>query len=557
MLLIIKKQNTIMFNKIDKLPNFIQKGEALEDPESASTKEERYAIHARNILRHIIRGTPLCVKDGQSYDESPLAKSEIFSSLFKKQEKELMDAFRLEMQTMLKNAFIFLSTANYSRKIHNQCESFLTYILSAYPFMAPEENEKVTIPTKIEDKWEYVDYQFKKIDISPRLGPLSWLLEEEDRIYAYGLVTEHSKAPVHLLLMGTTYPGGQGSAFADLYNVKPLSSVGEGHSFTKLAKWLKDKDEVIVSGHSKGATMSMIAAAKWPSKIKKAYCFNPAALTEATLARYKQSWMALEKPPAINVLINTGDIVPYLDMGFLPGTKITRVTPIDLKPSINFSYPKLFNFLATGYEAHIHHFSGRENVDFEKIKVKDLTHRTGRHILSGIKWVANWLLFPIGYCAFIATLLSRKIGRVYQKYKFPILAMATVGTYLGGIIGLIALGIPLAILPSAILLSPLLVPISIIVLSKLMPLIGKIIQAASTAVAMIISVVLGGIGGFVYEKLKPNTEEENKDTRVGVSIASSQSKLNSIPSDSENRTEEDSPKETVNRSSTSSTINKM
>lgn len=52
--------------------------------------------------------------------------------------------------------------------------------------------------------WQKVDYHFEPIDISPTKGPLTWVLEDEDRIYAHGLVTNNKKAPNHLLLMGTS-----------------------------------------------------------------------------------------------------------------------------------------------------------------------------------------------------------------------------------------------------------------------------------------------------------------------------------------------------------------
>ena len=199
------------------LPNFIGNIDQLEVPTPLTSQSDRYRIHARNLLRHLVRGTGLVEVDGSSYSTSPLANAEIIDSLFVKRKKELMQALRFEIQAMLNKAFDWISDENNGNastevldtnpSTREQCEVFLKHILAIYPFFDPQPGEKVEIPTKIDGKWSKVPYIFERIDISPTKGPLSWVLEDEDRIYAFGLKTTTQGANNHLLLMVTTYPG--------------------------------------------------------------------------------------------------------------------------------------------------------------------------------------------------------------------------------------------------------------------------------------------------------------------------------------------------------------
>lgn len=118
------------------LPSFIFGDENLELLQDSHTDEERFHIHARNLLRHIIRGTPLCLKEGDSYADSPLKNPDIINSLLVKRKAELMKALRLEMQVMLGNVYVWLTNPNIQDKTaREQAEVFLKYILTLYPLL--------------------------------------------------------------------------------------------------------------------------------------------------------------------------------------------------------------------------------------------------------------------------------------------------------------------------------------------------------------------------------------------------------------------------------------
>ncbi len=302
------------------LPNFIvsdslegNSSDELENPATALNDDEKYARNARNLLKHIVRGIPLCKTDGESYINSPLYADEIIETLTTKRDSRLLDSFRAEMQKVLNNSFEYLQSGKLSPDSEKQYEIFQSNFLAAYPF-----------------------------DISPKSGPFSWVLEDEDRIYAYALVSEQAWVVNHLLLMGSTYTAGQGRGFANLYNFKPRNSVGEGHDMTEVDAWLeqqkKNNRQVKVTGHSKGATMSMVTAARHPDVIIQADCLNPTGLCSDTLVRLTPAWDVLsqEQRPHINVYAQEGDPAFPLEKGFLEGTNIYRVLPNTDKAAMNF-----------------------------------------------------------------------------------------------------------------------------------------------------------------------------------------------------------------------------
>lgn len=366
---------------------------------------------ARNFLRFLIRGNPITpdlnCKAGLALIEKGLTEEK---------NSALLTELRIEMQCVLNNAMTVLSgTPELTPKEQRQFEIFLSNFLAAYPFMDPDVSEPLLVPQKIGGVWLAVQYRFEKIDISPRTGLLAKLIEEEDRIYAYGLVPQDAKqgASPHLLLMGTTYPTGQGADLADLYNFLPRHSVGEGHDTTELDEWINRHEQIKVTGHSKGAVMAMITAARHPGKIKQADCLNPTGLCQATLDRLNPSWSIKEKTPIINVYAQKGDPVFPLENGFLAGTNIYRISPDDDRCS---NYRRFIpRWFQKAFEAHLHHFAGRANVSIEEVNTQAENNTSSRRFFADMKGTINWIVFPISYLSLCAKLVMRKIERSVSK----------------------------------------------------------------------------------------------------------------------------------------------
>lgn len=423
-----------------------------EPAETAAERANKDTLIARNLLRHLLRGS-LASKPGQSLLESPLLRFELIEALFVKRRKEIFDATRVELQKIVLNNFKKLTAPSLDQKKEKRHETFLSMVLGIYPFIDPADNEDVQLPQKINGQWHLIDYQFERLDVSPKTGPLASVLEDEDRMYAFALNAKNG-APANtkniLIHMGTTYPAGQGSELANLYNVCPNHSVGEAHDMTEVDAWFAKQaaKSVLVTGHSKGATDALITAAKYPDKVQQVDCLNPAPLARSTLKRLKPAWNALSpaQRPVKNVYKQKGDPVAYIGKGYLEGTNIYRVVPDAENPTMKVPVLKT-------YFAHAGHYSGQENVAFVKAKTDRINRSRLREFVNDVKSALDWVLFPFGYAKYFAQLVMRKMARFYEEHKAAIRVCIIAAALLTGI-GLIVAGVfipPLLVLGKWIL----------------------------------------------------------------------------------------------------------
>lgn len=381
-----------------------------ENIDNGLSVNEQYCQHARNFLRHMLRGTPICPRAGDSFFKSPLVNwRPLGRTLIWRSDPQLLEAIRLELQQVLDQAFHLLSATTLvdndqqRAMLLQQNEAiyaiFQSTLLSILPFFDPAKGETLLIPQKLNDVWEKVAYTITPIDISPQSGLLSTVITDEERIYAYGLETSHPKAQSHLLFIGTTYPGGQGYDLNNLYNFYPNHSIG-AHDMTGIDHWLEQKADksVTVAGHSKGAVNAMELAIKHPQKISEANCLNPTAMAGSNLLNFQDAWSNHAKKkdrPRINVYTQQGDPVFSLEKGFLPGINIFKVFSNTESPSMKAWF--IPTFIAKAYEAHVHHYSGRDEVLILKSKKKIENASRLRELINDIKYVVTLLLFPIAY----------------------------------------------------------------------------------------------------------------------------------------------------------------
>lgn len=384
-------------------PCFVRHGDMIEDPDNANNDTEKYAIIARNGLRHLTYGIP--------FVDCKLVTWDNFSALFITRNPLLLSSLRVEIQYIFLNIEACLHRYVLDIPTQHRLDIFISNLLTAYPFLDPENGEEVTMPHKIADAWHMVRYQFEKIDISPQGGLLASLLEEEDRLYAYGLSPiSHADAQPILLFMGTSYPSGQGADLNWLYNFAPNHSVGEKHHPAHVAHWIAQRHHIKAIGHSKGGTMAMIYAATYPHAIRQADCLSPTALSSATLARLSTNWASLEAPPQINVYAHRQDPVYYIDRNFLPQTTIYRFGEKD-----DHVHP---------LAAHAHYFAGRKNTVIRQYQHNDNGMRSWRRdFLTDVKSSFNWVMFPMMYSKLVYKLCVRKVRRFCAEHAIVMLSL--------------------------------------------------------------------------------------------------------------------------------------
>lgn len=418
------------------LPSFIENGDAMELIPTGATTAEKHEILAKNLFRHLLRGTPICEVDGQPHTQSLLSDTEglISNTLLSKRNPELVSAFRKQVQDILIRSFTSLKSGILTPSDEKQYEIFQTNFLAMYPFMDPQNGSTINVPQKINEQWLLVTYTVQRLDISPQSGPLSWVIEDEDRMYAYVLNPDKQQfktAYAHLLLMGTTYPAGQGAGIANAYNFFPRHAAGEAHEMSKVEEWLLAQDDktVKVTGHSKGAIQAQIMAGKFPYKIIEANCLNPSGLPRTTQAKILPGYNAVADAdkPSINVYTQDGDPVFPFEAGFLPGTRIIKVFPTRDVPIMNCCFGlrvPLLDWrlsipiperLRKSYQAHINLYSGWSHVLMVNgsLSIENASQR--RIFLGEVKSVLNLFLFPIEYLALFLAIVMRQAQKWAQQ----------------------------------------------------------------------------------------------------------------------------------------------
>lgn len=195
----------------------------------------------------------------------------------------------------------------------------ITNILSIYALFEPNPHETVTVPIFDEQKklWQTVEYQITPIEMSPQKGIWRWFMNDEDRLFSYGLSAISAKdAPSLLLHRGTTWPTSQGimmQILADSWSNKTPGEIFFEWGGKKLEAWLNGEEKVISCGQSLGGSMGYLSAMRHPDKIKKVIALSPPGMA----FDYPQShplfgqWerQELSKRPRVIIQKQAGDIV--------------------------------------------------------------------------------------------------------------------------------------------------------------------------------------------------------------------------------------------------------
>ena len=131
-----------------------------------------------------------------------------------------------------------------------------------------------------------VDYKVVPIELTPTTGFNQLFINDEDRVFAYGLEPiSHPTAKPHLIFMGTTYPAGQGYVTQVNTDLEAFETVGKklyrtGHK--RIEAWLDKQGEnkPHVCGTSLGGSLSLLLAIHHGDKLSRVDALNPAGIYE-------------------------------------------------------------------------------------------------------------------------------------------------------------------------------------------------------------------------------------------------------------------------------------
>lgn len=283
------------------------------EPEVLNMPEENAVIVARNALRVLMMGWQSSV--------SALMSSRVFNTVFVQRDRELLRGMRIAFQEGFNYIYSSkLENSRFTKQQHNQAQLFLSNCLTILPFADITPYESFNIPQYVggpwpNGHWEMVNYKVIPIELTPTTGFKTLFINDEDRVFAYGLEPiKHPSAEPHLIFMGTTYPAGQGFITQINTDMEAFETVGKklyrtGHA--RIEAWLDklDGQKPHVCGTSLGGSLALLLAMHHGDKIARVDALNPAGIYEPWRKSRFDKWDECTSKPEVIVQRQANDPV--------------------------------------------------------------------------------------------------------------------------------------------------------------------------------------------------------------------------------------------------------
>ncbi len=257
--------------------------------------EQNAAAIARNALRILMMGW----RD----DWRQLSSWRLFRAVFITRDRELLRGMRKAFQEGFDNLYQQLEKSALNRPQRRQAQLYLSNCMSLLPYSDLTPYESISIPQYINHRWQMIEYKITAIELTARKGFAALALQDQDRVFAYGLepIFNHHSTP-HLIFMGTTYPAGQGFISQVETDLQGFKTPGHGlylNGRERLRKWLQNQNQKAhVCGVSLGGSLSLLLAMDLGELICRVDALNPAGLHQFKSERYDR-WDAIKFKPEV------------------------------------------------------------------------------------------------------------------------------------------------------------------------------------------------------------------------------------------------------------------
>ena len=223
-----------------------------------------------------------------------------------KRDHELMRHARLAFQEGFIHLQQQLCNRDFSLEQQQQIEFYLSNCLCILPFADLNPYESISIPQYINNTWIMVEYKVAPIELTATQGIEQALLEDNDRVFAYGLSPlQNFLATPHLIFMGTTYPAGQGlrsQLRADMNGFQTAGELLYKNSRHRISEWISQQEKKPhVCGLSLGGTLSLLVAIDQGDQISRVDALNPAGLHPHLLRSTHDKWSTLNPKPQVYI----------------------------------------------------------------------------------------------------------------------------------------------------------------------------------------------------------------------------------------------------------------
>lgn len=282
----------------------------LELESEGRTKQEKADISARNALRILMMGWRV--------DWSNLLSLPVISAVFLKRDRALTQGMRLAFQQGFHHIFKQLQNAGINPEQNplefEQVQLYLSNCLALLPFGDINPYESIAIPQWINGSWHMIEYSVHPIELTRTSGFKSLFIQDQDRVFAYGLEPiQNTMAQPHLLFMGTTYPAGQGFWSQIKTDLEGFETAGKQlyrNSHEKIRQWLeRQSQKAHVCGISLGGSLSLLLAIHQGEHISRVDALNPPGLYSSWHRSRFDLWDDLQEKPLVIVQKNKIDPV--------------------------------------------------------------------------------------------------------------------------------------------------------------------------------------------------------------------------------------------------------
>ncbi len=384
-------------------------------------REKQAPIIARNALRFLMMGWT------QSWTD--FINPAMIRAAFLKRDHELLRELRFAFQQGFFELFEQLKNTNLTEMQKEQVHLYLSNCLTLLPYADLTPYESIQIPQYVDSHWELVEYQVKPIELTETTGWQRHFIQEQDRVFAYGLEPLlQRKAESHLIFMGTTYPAGQGFITQINTDSKGFETVGKSLYRTgrdRIQEWLSQQENAThVCGVSLGGSLSLLLAIDTGDyKLSRVDALNPAGLHDAWSKSKYDHWDELPNKPKVVIQKQGNDPVSVFGV-WKEDWEILHVIPPKDRQGPNAFYDHFLNY------------AGFSETQFTYVEAKqDNAKRNGR----------NFWLYSLG-----RSLIYYGLLLPYTYIVRPIVSLITQNWLLS--LNLLVLGVAIGLACAGILL---------------------------------------------------------------------------------------------------------
>ncbi len=367
------------------------------------TPEDKPLILARNALRLLMMGWPSSWTDLISWS--------LFKAIFIQRDPTLVKGMRLAFQQGFEHLFKQLSQLQLNEEQKEQVQLYLSNCLNLLPYSDLTPYESIKIPQLINNQWEFVDYYVTPIELTAQQGKNSYFIQDQDRVFAYGLQPiVNERAQSHLIFMGTTYPAGQGFLPQIDTDFKAFDNVGNTLYLSgreKILQWLeKQKTKIHVCGVSLGGALSLLFALDQGDHIDRVDVLNPPGLAATWQKNKYDRWDNLSIKPKVVIQQQANDPVSIFGI-WKKDWVFIQVTPPKEKQGPNAFCDHFLNY--AGFAATEFTYASAEEENQKRKYRNFLIFSLGRGLIYySAVWPFNFLFRPSAYF-FYEQLLKKSV----------------------------------------------------------------------------------------------------------------------------------------------------